>query len=302
MRSWGGRSGNPVRPRSAHACRAISTTRSLKGSRPSFSSRGREKTPTFRKLERLSARPKPSRCDNLVEVRRIVSALAPAELDEAALAGALRRILDRLNLETGIRTEMHADASLPALPASIEVALLRTAQSALSNVRLHANATRVVMNLVDAEDAVRLDIVDDGQGFDADDWGTRAEGSPGSGYGLDSMRARLRELGGGLDIESTAGDGTALSAYVPLGLQPVRTAEARRMSVTVLLVDDHPVVRSGLRAILAGESDIAVIGEAGSGEEALLLCRTLHPDVVLCDLRLGDGLDGVATTSCSSRP
>lgn len=68
------------------------------------------------------------------------------------------------------------------------------------------------------------------------------------------------------------------------------------MTVSVLLVDDHPVVRSGLRAVLSDERDIEVIGEAATGEDAVVLCRTLHPDVVLCDLRLGDGLDGVATT------
>lgn len=69
------------------------------------------------------------------------------------------------------------------------------------------------------------------------------------------------------------------------------------MTVTVLLVDDHPVVRSGVRAVLSADPGIAVIGEAGSGEEALVLCRALRPNVVLCDLRLGDGLDGVATTA-----
>jgi len=69
------------------------------------------------------------------------------------------------------------------------------------------------------------------------------------------------------------------------------------MTVTVLLVDDHPVVRSGVRAVLSTEPGISVIGEAGSGEEALPLARALRPDVVLCDLRLGAGLDGVATTA-----
>jgi DNA-binding NarL/FixJ family response regulator len=68
------------------------------------------------------------------------------------------------------------------------------------------------------------------------------------------------------------------------------------MTVTVLLVDDHPVVRSGVRAVLLTEPGISVIAEAGSGEEALPLARALRPDVVLCDLRLGEGLDGVATT------
>jgi signal transduction histidine kinase len=157
--------------------------------------------------------------DNLVEARRIVGALAPAVLDEGALSGALRRMLARLSTETGIQAELHSDESLPALPATVEVALLRTAQSALSNVRIHADARRVVVNLVDAEDAVRLDIVDDGRGFDTRAWRRRARGPSRAGYGLHSMRARLRELGGGLDIESAPGDGTALSAFVPLALR-----------------------------------------------------------------------------------
>src|SRR5690606_3059918 len=131
----------------------------------------------------------------------------------------IRRMLDRLAAETGIRTEVHADPSVPALPATVEIALLRVAQSALSNVRLHSRAGHVVVTLVDAEDSVRLDVVDDGRGFDVRRWGRLPDGPAASGYGLHSMRARLRELGGGLDIESTDGDGTALSAHVPLGHQ-----------------------------------------------------------------------------------
>lgn len=68
------------------------------------------------------------------------------------------------------------------------------------------------------------------------------------------------------------------------------------MSVTVLLVDDHPVVRSGLRAVLAA-SGLEIVGEAGTGEEAIALAWHLRPDVVLCDLRLGEGLDGITTTA-----
>ena len=157
--------------------------------------------------------------DNLVDVRRIVAALAPAALEEGALAGALRRMLDRLTEETGLATEFRVDESLPALPTTVEVALLRTAQSALANVRQHAEATRVVVNLADAGDSVRLDIVDDGAGFDTPAWNRRPRGSgavESGGYGLHSMRARLHELGGGLDVESTPGEGTALSAHVPI--------------------------------------------------------------------------------------
>lgn len=152
--------------------------------------------------------------DSLVDVRRIVAALAPAELDDDALASALQRMLDRIHDETGLQGELHVDDTLPILPTEVEVALLRTAQSALANVRLHANATRVVMSLIDADDTVRLDILDDGTGFDQPAWeeGTDA----GSSYGLRFMRTRLRELGGELDIESTPGEGTALSIHLPI--------------------------------------------------------------------------------------
>jgi signal transduction histidine kinase len=124
-------------------------------------------------------------------------------------------MLERFAAETGIDTELRVDTSLPALPVVTEIALLRTAQSALANVRAHASAGRVVVSLVDAEDAVRMDVVDDGVGFDVAGWDGTAPRTGDGGYGLRAMHARLRELGGGLDVESAPGDGTALSAFVP---------------------------------------------------------------------------------------
>lgn len=67
-------------------------------------------------------------------------------------------------------------------------------------------------------------------------------------------------------------------------------------ALKVLLVDDHPIVRTGLRSLFEHRADVTIIGEAASGEEAVSLSNHLHPDVVLCDLRLGDGMDGVQTT------
>lgn len=162
--------------------------------------------------------------ESFADVRRIVADLAPAELEENALAAALSRMLDRAHDEGGLQTDIHVDDSLPLLPTEVDVALLRTAQSALANVRLHAAATRVVLSLVDADNTVRLDILDDGRGFDVAAWEREADAGS-SSYGLRFMRARLRDLGGGLDIESTPGEGTAISVHLP-----IRSARARQTS------------------------------------------------------------------------
>ncbi|MER5424946.1 response regulator transcription factor [Streptosporangium roseum] len=64
----------------------------------------------------------------------------------------------------------------------------------------------------------------------------------------------------------------------------------------LFLVDDHPVVRAGLVALLGGEHDMEVVGEAADGEDALRGIASREPDVVLMDLQLGDGIDGVEAT------
>lgn len=67
------------------------------------------------------------------------------------------------------------------------------------------------------------------------------------------------------------------------------------MTVRLLVVDDHPVVRAGIVGLLAGEDDLEVVGEAGDGEEACAMAAELRPDVVLMDLRM-PVLDGTAAT------
>lgn len=66
-------------------------------------------------------------------------------------------------------------------------------------------------------------------------------------------------------------------------------------AIRVLLVDDHDVVRVGLRALLTAATDIEVVGEASDGQEALERCASLQPDVVVMDLAMG-GVDGLSAT------
>lgn len=77
--------------------------------------------------------------------------------------------------------------------------------------------------------------------------------------------------------------------------QDAEKGEISGMTIRIFLIDDHALIRTGMRMILAGETDIEVVGEADSGEAGLPLVRKLKPDIVLCDLHL-PGLSGLEIT------
>lgn len=158
--------------------------------------------------------------ENLEESRRVVHSLTPRALEDAGLPGALARLTAALGEETGIGARFTTDGPDVGVGTSQEVALLRVAQSALANVRLHSGAERVVVTLTTDPEHVRLDVADDGTGFDVAEWEAAAPAPTGrGGYGLRAMRERLRDLGGDLVVESTPGEGTVLGAHLPLGSQ-----------------------------------------------------------------------------------
>lgn len=150
----------------------------------------------------------------LEDTRRLVRALTPAELTGRSLPEALERVVADVR-HFGIDARFVVDGQAGPLPTSAAVALLRVAQGALANVRAHARAGTVVVTLAFQPAAVRVDVADDGVGFDPR--GPAATPSSGTGLGLAAMAGRLAEVGGALVVESTPGAGTAVSATVPLG-------------------------------------------------------------------------------------
>ena len=154
---------------------------------------------------------KKSAADNLAEARAMIAALQPAALAKTNLEGALERIAE--NIES-VDVNISVEGEDRQLPMRTETTLLRIAQGALGNVVKHSQATAALVTLTYDPDEVRLDVVDNGVGFDPAQVAARPRGL--GHIGLGAMRERAREVGGTLAIESTPGQGTAISVAVPI--------------------------------------------------------------------------------------
>jgi len=153
--------------------------------------------------------------------------LADITVDEARIAiGGLRPpVLDDLGLAGGLtslsRTVPDLDCELilgdERLPEHVEIALYRIAQEALQNVQKHARATRVELRFAVREGTVRLEVSDDGCGFDTGVGGFEARDlqPEASGYGMRSMAERAELVGGTLTVRSRPGSGTTVTVTVP---------------------------------------------------------------------------------------
>ena len=142
----------------------------------------------------------------VAEVRRLVHGLRPPALDDVGLLDALRTTGPAA---AGLDVTVEGLGDLAALPAGVEVAAYRIAQEALTNVVRHSGATRARVVLRAGDDALEVEVVDDGTGIPAQRT---------AGVGLVSMRERAEELGGGCTVEPVDGGGTRVLARLPLGV------------------------------------------------------------------------------------
>lgn len=145
----------------------------------------------------------------LQEARAAIGGLRPPVLDDLGLAGGLASLARSI-------PQIHTELALAEnrLPEHIEIALYRIAQECLQNVVKHAGAGLARLSLDVGEDTVRLEIIDDGVGFDTFEHPLGADEM--GGYGLLSMAERAELVGGLLNIRSRPGSGTAVTVTIPL--------------------------------------------------------------------------------------
>ena len=151
---------------------------------------------------------------SLAEARRSVRDLRSELLDGASLGDALSLVAGQLTAGTGVRAEVSVGGAPRRLPERVERNLFRVGQEALTNAVRHGGAARERVRLDYGGESLRLEVRDDGRGFEAA--AGPAAGGDSGGFGLKGMRERVAQLGGELTIDTRPGAGTVVAATVPL--------------------------------------------------------------------------------------
>jgi signal transduction histidine kinase len=163
--------------------------------------RNRTLAPSLERLETLID-------ESFAAHRAIIRSLRPRILEQLGLIAAVRDYLERFEQRFGAAVEVDVDESLPPLDERIALAAFRTVQELTTNVLRHAGARVVTVRVHAAEGALRLEVADDGRGFDPE--------AVDGGFGLLGMRERVRGLGGTLAIEAAEGAGCRAVVRLPL--------------------------------------------------------------------------------------
>ncbi len=255
-----------------------------------------------------------------IEVSRSLTVeLSPPILYEANMAQVLDWLARWMHQKHGLDVTVRADELADPTSDEIRVVIFQAVRELLFNVSKHAGIKQATVRMSQGGNGHILVMVeDDGVGFDMSR--VSANGTSSSGFGLFSMRERMRLLKGNLDIRSEPGEGTRVRLELPMSLpqtdeEPAEaTAEpdiphvlssarvptaiqavASNHKIRVLLADDHEVVRTGLARLLQLQPNVEVVGLASDGQQAVDLAMQTRPDAVIMDVSM-PRLSGIEAT------
>jgi signal transduction histidine kinase len=147
-------------------------------------------------------------------VHKIIFDLRPSILDDLGLLSAVRWYAQNRLSELSIKTRVEVTGEERKIPSQIEAALFRIVQEAINNIAKHAEAQNVILSVEFMDSAIRIEVEDDGKGFDVE--AVTLQSDKTQGLGLLGLRERITILGGELRISSQPGSGTHLIIEVPL--------------------------------------------------------------------------------------
>ena len=231
-------------------------------------------------------------------VRTLMSDLRPTLIgDEDDVLTAMQWVIEKMS-RYGLHVEIDDDGKTKRLDEEALVLAYHSVHEFLFNVLKHARTRKATVMLRNVADDLEITVIDDGQGFEM-----MVKHVPTSkgGFGLFSIKERIALLGGRCEIVSNPGKGTRATIVVPLSRESGQADQrcfpygqslsddrisSVAQGVRVLLVDDHAVMREGLRSLLQDDRSLEVVGEASNGEMAVGLVRALQPHVVVMDCEM----------------
>lgn len=236
--------------------------------------------------------------------RSLAAELRPPVLYESGLGPALKMLSENMRKQHDLNVIFSSISETLPLPDQSRTLLYHSVRELLFNIVKHAKVKECHLDVRQENGDIVITVTDEGCGFDINVIGTG-----GSGFGLFSIRERIKLLSGSMEVTSEPNKGTTTRIRLPLvedkvaqrlvdevdaAPAPARTvprASVRdgkqpKSFITVLLVDDHTVVRQGIATILKSYPEIHVIDEASDGEEAVRKALELRPDVVIMDVNM----------------
>jgi CheY-like chemotaxis protein len=184
--------------------------------------------------------------------------------------------------------------------------MFQSVRELLINCATHATKRPIKVTMEALNHVLRIEVRDEGPGFDvATVLGDAASQNNeiSSKFGLFNIKERMEALGGHFHVDSSPRSGTSAILELPLfeasqdeGRKKVSSIPDNfRKKLRVLLVDDHAMVRQGLKSLLQSYDEVELVGEAASGEEAVALVRQFIPEIVVMDIQM-PGMDGIEAT------
>lgn len=245
----------------------------------------------------------------LTVTRQLMSDLCPPMLgDDRDLVAAVHWVTAKLQRH-GLTVRVVDDGKRKLLDPDVLRIAHQSLHELLFNVLKHAQVTEATVRLRRIGGYLAIQVKDRGTGFKME--GAQAPTREG-GFGLFNLREQLRAIGGHIGVSSSPGRGARVTILLPLRSRSAVTtqtgrqedptaaaapggAEDRPMQIRILLVDDHQIMRQGLRSMLESESGFEVAAEATDGERAVECAASVRPDVILMDINMPK-LSGVEAT------
>jgi signal transduction histidine kinase len=178
----------------------------LRGLSGRLSARNKEGIKTLHQLETLTG-------DSLKELERLISDLRPSHLDDLGLSAALRWYAGRVQEHAPISIRLDITGEETDLDDAVKITIFRIIQESLNNIIKHAQASHVNIRLCFEERNVRIEVGDNGIGFDLEQAQQKRTSRP--SLGLAGMEERAALLGGSVSIQSRPGYGTEIEALIP---------------------------------------------------------------------------------------